>query len=470
MVLFVSEILPLVIIELDGTVYRQDFVALDRREGRIILISRYSMVTYLLFSYQLFNVSMDLSRRDTVKYGALGVLGAVSLGKRVQDQHEVSEQVTKRMVSDREFAEQQIQELENSYQEAVQGESGVVDSTELMGLLLGNPNHFEDFSREEFISDTENLLESHSVGEAFRIYAEENVDEIPFTSIQASLLLDQTLDLDLVYLDQGGEFDENLSNGVETVEAEIGQVLPSEYELSVDSRIVDPGVEVEEVLKSVSEEPKEGILNLNELFDYNKGSTLPVYIFEPREFDRLSSVARLDFSEMWVGYGAPEGSLVALPSKLLRTGEDQFYETLVHEIGHSAFELPHSAVNDDVMTYNSKADNPTGFTTSQLLIQSYLDSELEFREEERNGERGIYFQQQPGKIPQDEAVDAFFANLNAYITDMVDEFDLDPGKFEDTSYERRDGFDVAQYHDYNETGVGMEITVDGLIHDIQQTS
>lgn len=52
---------------------------------------------------------------------------------------------------------------------------------------------------------------------------------------------------------------------------------------------------------------------------------------------------------------------------------------------------------------------------------------------------------------------------------MVDEYDFDPGKFQDTGYQWRNGFDVAPYYDYDETGVGMEIMVDQLTHDIQSS-
>jgi hypothetical protein len=395
---------------------------------------------------------MDLSRRDAVKYGALSVLGAVSLGSEAQDRYEVSEQITKRLVSDREYALQQIEELQNSYQAALQGESGVTDFAELMYLFLGNPNHFEDYSREGFIPDTEDLLRTQTSEEAFKNYAENGVEEIPFTSTQASLLLDQELDLDLVYLDQGREADELLSDGLQTVEAEVGNVLPGEYEFSVDSRVVEPDAEVEEALKSISEEKEQGVQEFNEVFDYNQDSTLPVYVIDPREFDRLSSVADLDFSEFWGGFGTPEGSVVAMPSTLLQISEEQFYSTLVHEVGHSAFELPHSSVRDDVMTYNQKNDHPTGFTTSELL------------------KKGIYFRQEPASIPHEEAENAFLSNLNAYLTDMVDAFDLDVGKFEEISYQRRNGLDVAQYQDYDGTGVGMEISVNGLIQDIESQS
>lgn len=405
-----------------------------------------------------------------MKYGALSVLGAVSLGSEAQDRYEVSEQITKRLVSDREYALQQIEELQNSYQAALQGESGVTDFAELMYLFLGNPNHFEDYSREGFIPDTEDLLRTQTSEEAFKNYAENGVEEIPFTSTQASLLLDQELDLDLVYLDQGREADELLSDGLQTVEAEVGNVLPGEYEFSVDSRVVEPDAEVEEALKSISEEKEQGVQEFNEVFDYNQDSTLPVYVIDPREFDRLSSVADLDFSEFWGGFGTPEGSVVAMPSTLLQISEEQFYSTLVHEIGHSAFELPHSSVRDDVMTYNQKNDHPTGFTTSDLLIQSYLDSTLELSEEERNGQKGIYFRQEPASVPDEEAENAFLSNLNAYLTDMVDAFDLDVGKFEEISYQRRNGLDVAQYQDYDGTGVGMEISVNGLIQDIESQS
>jgi hypothetical protein len=339
-----------------------------------------------------------------------------------------------------------------------------------MYLFLGNPNHFEDYSREGFIPDTEDLLRTQTSEEAFKNYAENGVEEIPFTSTQASLLLDQELDLDLVYLDQGREADELLSDGLQTVEAEVGNVLPGEYEFSVDSRVVEPDAEVEEALKSISEEKEQGVQEFNEVFDYNQDSTLPVYVIDPREFDRLSSVADLDFSEFWGGFGTPEGSVVAMPSTLLQISEEQFYSTLVHEIGHSAFELPHSSVRDDVMTYNQKNDHPTGFTTSDLLIQSYLDSTLELSEEERNGQKGIYFRQEPASIPHEEAENAFLSNLNAYLTDMVDAFDLDVGKFEEISYQRRNGLDVAQYQDYDGTGVGMEISVNGLIQDIESQS
>jgi hypothetical protein len=273
-----------------------------------------------------------------------------------------------------------------------------------------------------------------------------------------------------VYLDQGREADELLSDGLQTVEAEVGNVLPGEYELFVDSRVVEPDAEVEEALKSISEEKEQGVQEFNEVFDYNQDSTLPVYVIDPREFDRLSSVADLDFSEFWGGFGTPEGSVVAMPSTLLQISEEQFYSTLVHEVGHSAFELPHSSVRDDVMTYNQKNDHPTGFTTSELLIQSYLDSTLELSEEERNGEKGIYFRQEPASIPHEEAENAFLSNLNAYLTDMVDAFDLDVGKFEEISYQRRNGLDVAQYQDYDGTGVGMEISVNGLIQDIESQS
>lgn len=415
---------------------------------------------------------MDLSRRDAVKYGVLGSLGAVSLGDALQDRYEASEQVARAtgLTDEREFALQQIRELENSYTAAARGEGGIADRVELLSPFLGNPNHFEGYRREGFVPDTQGLLEDRSPEEAFRHYAEEDVGEMPFTATQASLLLDQELSIDLVYLDQGRDADDFLSDGVETVETEVGQVLSSDYGLAVDARSVEPKEDVEAILDSVSESPEEALGDLNEEYGYDTGSTLPVYVFDPQEFDRLSAVAGLDFSEMWAGYGVPEGSLVSLPSPLLRIEENQFYATLVHEIGHSAFELPHSALRDDVMTYNSKAGDPTAFNgSSELLIRSYLNSDLEVREEQQNGERGIYFRQTPGDIPRSSAVDAFFASVNAYITDMVEEFDLDVEKSEETDYQRRNGFDIAQYENYDGTGIDMEIVVDQLIHDIQSS-
>jgi hypothetical protein len=412
---------------------------------------------------------VDVSRREAVKYGVLGSLGVVSLGNEFQNRYEVSEQASRTvgLTDEREFALQQIKELENSYTAAARGEGGLADRVELLSPFLGNPNHFEGYRREGFVPDTQSLLENHSPEEAFRHYADEGVGEIPFTATQATLLLDQELSIDLVYLDQERNTNELLSDGVEIVETEVGQVLPRNNGLAVDALSVEPRENVEAILHSVSESPDEALAGLNEEYGYDTGPTLPVYVFDPQEFDRLSAAAGLDFSEMWAGYGVPEGSLVSLPSPLLRIEEDQFDATLVHEIGHSAFELPHSALRDDVMTYNTKAGNPTAFNgSSELLIRSYLNSDLEVREEERNDERGVYFQQVPGEVPRSSAVDAFFADLNAYITDMVDEFDLDVGKFEDTDYQRRNGFDIAQYENYDGTGVDMEIIVDQMIHDI----
>jgi hypothetical protein len=415
---------------------------------------------------------VDLSRRDVVKYGVLGSLGVVSLGDELQDRYEASEQVARAtgLTDKREFALQQIRELENSYAKAARGEGGIADRVELLSPFLGNPNHFEGYRREGFVPDTQGLLEDRSPEEVFRHYAEEGIGEIPFTSTQASLLTDQELSIDLVYLNQGRDADELLSDGVEIVETEVGQVLPRDYGLAVDALSVEPREDVEAILDSVSESPNEALTGLNEEYGYDTGPTLPVYVFDPQEFDRLSAAAGLDFSKMWAGYGVPEGSLISLPSTLLRIEEDQFDEILVHEIGHSAFELPHSALQDDVMTYNTKAGNPTAFNgSSELLIRSYLNSDLEVREEKRNGERGIYFQQVSGEIPRSRAADAFFASVNAYITDIIDEFDLDVEKFEETDYQRRDGFDIAQYENYDGTGVDMEIIVDQLIHEIRSS-
>lgn len=403
-----------------------------------------------------------------MKYGLLGGVGALALGSELESNYEASEVVTKRFSSDRDFALQQIDELESSYKEAANGNGGVVDSFQLLYQFLGNPNHYEMHSRSGFIPDRDDLLDEKSPREAFRTYVQEGVEEVPVSSTQASVLLDQRLDLDLVYLDQGEDAGSLVSNGFDTMESEIGGVLPGDYDLSVNLRRVEPGAEIEEVLEDLGGEQKQSVLDLNEVLGYDTGSTLPVYVFDPREFDRLSGLAQLDFDRMWAGYGAPEGSLVALPSTLLRISENQFYSNLVHEVGHSAFELPHSAAPDDVMTYNEKAGEPTGFTVSQPLLQSYLDSDFEFREEERDGVRGVYFRQEPGEIPRSKAVNAFFANLNGYITDMVDEFDLDVNKFEEMGYERRDGFDVAQYRDYDGTGVGMDISVNQQIHDIEK--
>jgi hypothetical protein len=403
-----------------------------------------------------------------VKYGSLGLLGAVSLGKEVQDRFELSEEVTRRLVTDREYALQQIEELKNSYREGVSGRGGSGEFLELASPFVGNPNRFDDNAREGFVPDTENLLKDHSPERAFRAYAENGADMLP-TSTQVSLLLDQELDLDLVYLDQGGDGEAArlLSNGVETVEAEVGRVLPEEYEFSVGSRVVEPDSEVEEILRSVSEERKQSVTRLNEECGYDQGSTLPVYVYDAREFDRLSALAGLDFSEMWAGSGSPSGSILALPSAVLGISESEFYSTLVHEIGHSVFELPHSTVRDDVMTYNTEADNPTGFTSSKPLIHSYLNSRIEIREEERDAERGVYFSQRPGTIPRSEATDNFLTVLDSYLTDMIEEFDLDVDRFDEVDYREENRLDVAMYRDYDGTGVDMKITADGHIRSIQ---
>ena len=46
-----------------------------------------------------------------MKYSSLGLLGAAFLGKEVQDRFEMSEEVTRRLVSDREYALQQIEDI-----------------------------------------------------------------------------------------------------------------------------------------------------------------------------------------------------------------------------------------------------------------------------------------------------------------------------------------------------------------------
>jgi hypothetical protein len=412
---------------------------------------------------------VELSRREVVKYSSLGLLGAAFLGKEVQDRFEMSEEVTRRLVSDREYALQQIEELENSYREGVSGREGSGEFLELASPFVGNPNRFDDNAREGFVPDTESLLEDRSPERAFRAYVENGAD-MPLTSTQVSLLLDQELDLDLVYLDQGRDAAGLLSNGVETVEAEVGRVLPESYEFSVGSRVVEPDSEVEDVLRSISEERKQGVKELNEECGYDEGSTLPVYVYDARELDRLSALAGLDFSEMWAGSGSSDGSILALPSAVLGISEDEFYSTLVHEIGHSVFELPHSTVRDDVMTYNTEADNPTGFTSSEPLIHSYINSCIEIREEERDGERGVYFSQRPETIPRGEAVDNFLAGLDSYLTDMIEEFDLDVDRFDEVGYREEGGVDVALYRDYDGTGVDMRITADGHIRSIQASA
>jgi len=415
---------------------------------------------------------MDLSRRDAMKLGALAVATPFAV-REAEEDYELSDIVEQATgIGDTyDHAVKEMHELDAEAQQSARGGGDLVDRLQMQYLFLGNPNSYSGYDREGIVPDTNGYLEQGAIpAEALRRYAADD-PEIPYTSVDFTVLWDDRLDIDLIQVTEGDGATALLEDTVDIVDQTHTAVLPDQYTVTVDYRVEQPTDTVQPMIDDLrAVEQQELLSQLNTAY-HDDPATLPVYLLDIDPVDYYSSLLTLSLDDLWTGFSGVSrpGAVATLPSAAIRQDEEMFTRTVVHEIGHAAFDLPHSAAPDDVLSYNHQesGSSPSYGLPSRLLIQRLVESDFAIDTATMDdGTRGIRFQQTPATAPYEQSVDAFFTNVAGYVEGMADNIDLAMDEFESWSYTRRDGDDIGTFEAYKGLDLDMRVRVDGVVESV----
>ena len=335
-------------------------------------------------------------------------------------------------------------------------------------IYLGNVNSF-DFSiiddrifeldvAEEVIggsvpedadsSDYRDLLEVMSKDrlnrEIERVYMSKNP---MMDNVEPRLLIDQRADIDVIEL---GDTEVEPGKVREQLEDSLSPVLDSGYELNVGTRSVDLAdyENADKAFRSVQEEYSEG-----------SSGVLQVY---------LTGEDLAEFGLM--GYAPIDGNTVVVATEkgfMFDYDSQDVAETVVHEVGHSLFDIQHTADSQGVMRHNSSVDAVDFGRRSRLLIQRYLDSSLETDMVDSGDDSYLSIGFEPGEVGSQVAGREFEDHLEMFLYDVMGFEDVENWEL-DYRGQTSMGYDKARATRDFETGerIEMDMEIDYFVEDI----
>lgn len=229
-------------------------------------------------------------------------------------------------------------------------------------------------------------------------------------NIEPNLLLNSRLNIDIIPLT---ETEISLKKLKKSLIDSLDPVLGSSFDLNV---------EVKRVAKNG--DSTETFVQTQKNYAQDKPGTLQLYLTQKVLGDTAGIGLR--------GYAPIDGNTAVIRSKvneLFGYNEMDVIESATHEVGHSAFDIQHSASQDDVMLYTDVDDLKFG-KRSKYLIQRYLNSSLE-TEIRRDDESGtILMGFKPSKIDANAAKTEFLDHLETYLRDIEGFEDIENWEFE----------------------------------------
>ena len=216
-------------------------------------------------------------------------------------------------------------------------------------------------------------------------------------SVEPGLLIDEEASIDVIEL---GDTEVESGKVGERLEDSLSPVLGSGYDLDTGTRSVELSEygSADEAFRMVQKE-------------YSKGSSEILQIYLTDE----------DLGEFGLmGYAPIDGNTVVVATEkgdMFQYDSQDVSETVVHETGHSLFDIQHTADDQDIMYYNDSVDIVDFGRRSQLLIQRYLNSSLEtdVAETDRSSYLSVGFEL--GEIDSQVAAREFKNHLEMFLYD-----------------------------------------------------
>jgi len=266
-------------------------------------------------------------------------------------------------------------------------------------------------------------------------------------NVEPRLLIGQRADIDVIEL---GDTKVEPGKVSEQLEDSSSPVLGSGYELSVGTRSVDLAdyESADEAFRSVQEEYSEG-----------SSGVLQVY---------LTGEDLGEFGLM--GYAPIDGNTVVVATEkgfMFDYDSQDVAGTVVHEVGHSLFDIQHTADGQDVMRHSSSVDAVDFGRRSRLLIQRYLDSSLETGVVDSGDDSYLSIGFDPGEVGSQVAGREFEDHLEMFLYDVMGFEDVENWEL-DYRGQTSMGYDKARATRDFETGerIEMDIEIDYFIEDI----
>ena len=266
-------------------------------------------------------------------------------------------------------------------------------------------------------------------------------------NVEPSLLIGERVSVDIIEL---GDTKMESKKVGERLEDSLNPVLGSGYDLDIGIRSVDLSEygSADEAFKMVQEEYSEG-----------SSETLQIYLTD-EELEEFGLM----------GYAPIDGNTVVVATEkgdMFQYDSQDVSETVVHETGHSLFDIQHTADDQDVMYYNDSVNIVDFGRRSQLLIQRYLNSSLETDVAETDGSSYLSVGFEPGEIDSQVAERELENHLEMFLYDGMGFEDVENWKL---NYRGRTsmGYDEVQAtRDFEgEERIEMNIEINDFIQAI----
>ena len=358
-----------------------------------------------------------------------------------------------------------VEELEETVDEIRKTRAeDLTDST----IYLGNVNSFdfsiigdrifelgeaeekigESISENTDSSDYRKLLEAMSKDRLNRGIEYGYMPKNPMRdNVEPRLLIGQRADIDVIEL---GDTKVEPGKVGEQLEDSLSPVLGSGYELNVGTR----SVELEDY-----ENADEAFRSVQEKYSDGNSGVLQVY---------LTGGDLEEFGLM--GYAPIDGNTVVVATEkgfMFDYDSQDVAGTVVHEVGHSLFDIQHTADAQDVMRHNSSVDAIDFGRRSRLLIQRYLDSSLETSVVDSGDDSYLSIGFEPGDVGSQVAGREFEDHFEMFLYDVMGFEDVENWEL-DYRGQTSMGYDKARATRDFETGerIEMDMEIDYFIGDI----
>jgi len=306
----------------------------------------------------------------------------------------------------------------------------------------------ESISENTDSSDYRKLLETASTDQLNHEIEYDYMTKNPMVdNVEPRLLIDQKADIDVIEL---GDTKVEPGKVGEQLEDSLSSVLASGYELNVGTRSVDLADygNADEAFRGVQKEHSEGSQEVLQV--YLTGEDL-------KEFGLM-------------GYAPIDGNTVVVATEkgfMFDYDSQDVAGTVVHEVGHSLFDIQHTADAQDVMRHNSSVDAIDFGRRSRLLIQRYLDSSLETSVVDSGDGSYLSIGFEPGDVGSQVAGREFEDHFEMFLYDVMGFEDVENWEL-DYRGQTSMGYDKARATRDFETGerIEMDMKIDYFIEDI----
>jgi hypothetical protein len=377
---------------------------------------------------------MEPTRRDYVKIAvSAGLFGLAGAWKVASDQFEFdnsdgsgsSGSSDNRSLSEREEWDHSMAEaeMEGLKQDLERFDNRLYDNSK-NPPVFASLNRYSSIDREELTVQsrevTENLNGEMSPEEA--VHEAENLGDL-YQQIddrmELPLLLDREAEVNIV--DIGGNLPET---GSEYVRRYIQNEIPQDIDLSVESRDVALGDNVEQTINDEINQYRSGI-------DYGEiDSVFQIYMIDSELETELGLVDAPDREIDGITALEEAYAIVELPNADDKgsTVENEGKETdktmvtaALRTLGSNVLDLPHCYEADDcAMMVEPGAEALNYGDHCQLRKQNYLNTKISYTETEEDGEKAVQIRFEPGQQPEEVARQDIDSHIRNYIEEKHD--------------------------------------------------